>query len=179
MIWSLGLSLARAFLHWSACASLPFKEKRTSSDPWISSHWSLLHKDSNLSRFKDPILIILTIIETLCPYSPSVTPYTLHYRICLHFIAVCKNLTMLTRGVKKGDLKLRQAAIRQIGSRQPNMAENRIILPVWGSSGSRARWYPKGSNSSLSSKACWKITFQTFVKVLVIKISNVNSALHH
>lgn len=39
------------------------------------------------------------------------------------------------------------------GSRQQNKAPNRIIFPMWGSTGSRARWTPRGVSSSCLSRA--------------------------
>jgi len=53
----------------------------------------------------------------------------------------------------KGSLKLRLAAIVSTGSRQQNKAPKRIIFPICGSTGNRAKWTPSGVSSSCLSKA--------------------------
>ena len=52
--------------------------------------------------------------------------------------------------LKSLTLKLRLAATDKIGSTHEKIAAIRIILPVCGSSGSRARWKPSGVSSSES-----------------------------
>lgn len=63
----------------------------------------------------------------------------------------------LTSGMTKGSLKLRLAAMVSTGSRQQNRAPNRIIFPMCGSTGNRAKWTPRGVNSSCLSKAFCKM----------------------
>lgn len=53
----------------------------------------------------------------------------------------------------KGSLKLRLAAIVRTGSKQQNKAPKRIIFPICGSTGNRAKWTPSGVSSSCLSKA--------------------------
>lgn len=52
-----------------------------------------------------------------------------------------------------GSLKSKLAAMVRTGSRQQNIAPNRIILPILGLTGRRDKWYPRGVKSSLLSKA--------------------------
>lgn len=53
----------------------------------------------------------------------------------------------------KGSLKLRLAAIVRTGSKQQNKAPKRIIFPICGSTGNRAKCTPSGVSSSCLSKA--------------------------
>lgn len=62
----------------------------------------------------------------------------------------------LTNGMTKGSLKLRLAAMVSTGSKQQNRAPKRIIFPMCGSTGNRAKWTPRGVNSSCLSKAFCK-----------------------
>lgn len=62
-------------------------------------------------------------------------------------------LRNFTRGITKGSLKLRLAAIVSTGSKQQNKAPKRIIFPICGSTGNRAKWTPSGVSSSCLSKA--------------------------
>lgn len=57
----------------------------------------------------------------------------------------------------KGSLKLRLAAMVSTGSKQQNRAPKRIIFPMCGSTGNRAKWTPRGVNSSCLSKAFCKV----------------------
>lgn len=56
----------------------------------------------------------------------------------------------------KGSLKLRPAAIVRTGSKQQNKAPNRIIFPMCGSTGNRAKWTPRGVNCSCLSNAFYQ-----------------------
>lgn len=76
------------------------------------------------------------------------------YSVSFHKLSV--NSALPTRGMKKGSLKLREAAIVSTGSRQPNRAPNRMSLPMWGSTGRRARWKPNAVRFSLWSRAFWQ-----------------------
>lgn len=60
----------------------------------------------------------------------------------------------------KGSLKLRLAAIVRTGSKQQNKAPKRIIFPICGSTGNRAKCTPSGVSSSCLSKAFCQKTKQ-------------------
>lgn len=68
----------------------------------------------------------------------------------------CERVFVCTSGMKKGSLKLRLAAMVSTGSKQPRRAPKRIIFPMWGSTGIRARWNPNGVSSSFRSRAFYK-----------------------
>jgi len=71
-------------------------------------------------------------------------------------LGVCVQYAILTRGTTKGSLKPNTAHIVSTGSRQDNMAPNKMAFPIDGLTGSIARWYPNAVNSSFESNACYR-----------------------
>ncbi|KAI1240443.1 hypothetical protein IHE44_0008866, partial [Lamprotornis superbus] len=59
-----------------------------------------------------------------------------------------KNTALGLRILTKGDLKAKLAAMVSAGSRQRKMVPNSMSLPILTSTGSEAKWYPKGVSFS-------------------------------
>lgn len=96
--------------------------------------WSLMKRKSLFKPIRDVTLIL----------------YTTRFYIYDEILVISWSLTI---GTTKGSLKLRLAAMEKMGSTTLNSAPIRIIFPVCGSMGRRARWYPRGVRRSSASSA--------------------------